>query len=316
MLGRIGLRAAVALVAGVSAVAGLVGCGSGPKHDPSGVIHVVAGFYPLQYVAEQVGGGRVSVTNLVQPGAEPHDLELSPRKVASIVDANLVVYLAGFQPAVDLAVRQEAPDTSFDVASAVHLIDVTGSADAVAEPGAEEQETAAGNKDPHLWLDPRRLATIADALADRLAKTDPAGTSTYRQGAASLRERLGALDQAYSDTLKTCQRREIVFGHAAFAYLAERYDLRQVAITGLSPEIEPTPQRVARVAATAKEHRATTIFFETLASPKVAQIIATEVGATTAVLDPIEGLVPGSGEDYLSVMRANLGTLKLALECT
>jgi zinc transport system substrate-binding protein len=231
--------------------------------------------------------------------------------MASIVDADLVVYLDGFQPAVDEAVKQEARKTSFDAATVVPLINVT----TTPEPGADAPETAAGNKDPHVWLDPERLATVAGALADRLTTADPAGADTYRQGAASLRARLGELDQTYANTLRDCQRREIVVGHAAFGYLAERYDLRQVAIEGLSPETEPTPRHLAQVAAQAKQHAATTIFFETLASPKVAQVIATEVGATTAVLDPIEGLLPGSGDDYLSVMRANLQTLRPALGC-
>jgi zinc transport system substrate-binding protein len=308
---RVGARAAVALLAGALVLSALTACGSGAKADPTGKIRVVAGFYPLQYVAEQVGGDRVSVANLAQPGAEPHDLELSPRQMASIVDADLVVYLDGFQPAVDEAVKQEARKTSFDAATVVRLINVT----TTPEAGADAPEMAAG-KDPHVWLDPERLATVAGALADRLTTADPAGADTYRQGAASLRARLGELDQTYANTLRDCQRREIVVGHAAFGYLAERYGLRQVAIDGLSPETEPTPRHLAQVAAQAKQHDATTIFFETLASPKVAQVIATEVGATTAVLDPIEGLLPGSGNDYLSVMRANLRTLKPALGCT
>jgi zinc transport system substrate-binding protein len=311
VIGSVGARMAVALTTGALALGGLSACASGPKRDASGKIQVVAGFYPLQYVAEQVGGDRVSVSNLVQPGAEPHDLELSPRQVASIADAGLVVYLAGFQPAVDEAVKQEARERSFDAATAVALIDAT----ATREPGAENQATTGDGKDPHLWLDPRRLATVATALADRLAQADPSGADAYRQGAATLRTRLAELDRMYADALKICQRRQIVVSHAAFGYLAERYGLEQVAISGLSPESEPTPQRLARVAAKAKEHSATTIFFETLVSPKVAQVIATEVGATTAVLDPIEGLATGDTGDYLSVMRANLTTLKPALGC-
>ena len=307
---RVGVCTAVVLVTSVLALAGLAACGSGAKRDASGRIQVVAGFYPLQYVAQQVGGDRVSVTNLVQPGAEPHDLELSPRQVASIADAGLVVYLAGFQPAVDEAVKQEARERSFDVATAVPLIDAT----ATPEPG-EERATTDGGKDPHVWLDPRRLATFAAAMAEQLTRVDPDGADGYRQRASSLQTRLSELDQTYADALKSCQRREIVVSHAAFGYLANRYGLRQVAISGLSPESEPTPQRLAQVAAQARAHNATTIFFETLVSPKVAQVIATEVGATTAVLDPIEGLDPETGDDYLSVMRTNLATLKPALGC-
>jgi zinc transport system substrate-binding protein len=306
--------AVAAVLASAAVLAGLAGCGSDPKRQPDGTVHIVAGFYPLQFVAEQVGGDRVRVTNLVQPGAEPHDLELGPRQMASVADANLVVYLAGFQPAVDEAVHLEAKDTSFDAGTVVPLLETVSTPGQV--PGTQDKPaTTADHKDPHIWLDPNRLAAVADALAERLASADPAGAATYRQGAAVLRSRLAQLDQAYAQALQNCQRREIVVGHAAFGYLAERYHLTQVAIAGLSPDVEPTPQRLAQVTAKAREHDATTIFFETLTSPKVAQVIATETGARTAVLDPIEGLVAGDGSDYMSVMRENLSTLSPALGC-
>jgi zinc transport system substrate-binding protein len=312
MLRRPNRAAVAAVLAGAVILAGLAACGSDPQRHPDGTVHLVAGFYPLQFVAEQVGGDRVRVTNLVQPGAEPHDLELGPRQMASVADANLVVYLAGFQPAVDEAVHLEAKDTSFDAGTVVPLLETVSTSD----PGTQEKPAmTADHKDPHIWLDPNRLAAVADALAERLASADPAGAATYRQGAASLRSRLVQLDQAYAQALQNCQRREIVVGHAAFGYLAERYHLTQVAIAGLSPDVEPTPQRLAQVTAKAREHDATTIFFETLTSPKVAQVIATETGARTAVLDPIEGLVAGDGSDYMSVMRENLSTLSPALGC-
>ncbi len=311
-------RAGFAVLASALALLGPTACGSSPDQGAGQKVNVVAGFYPLQFVAEQVGGDRASVTNLAQPGAEPHDMELSPSQVAEIADANLVVYIAGFQPAVDEAVKQEAKDSSFDAATAVTLIDATAghgheAAGASPEPTPAEED---GGKDPHIWLDPTRLATIADALAERLATADPAGAAGFRERAAALKGRLTELDQQYQQGLKTCQRREIVVSHAAFGYLADRYDLDQIAITGISPEVEPTPQRLAEVAAEAKEHGATTIFFETLVSPRVAEAIATEVKARTAMLDPIEGLQPGSTDDYLSVMRTNLATLKPALGCT
>ena len=293
------MRGGVLALAGALAL-GLAGCVGAAPRTPGDPLRVVAGFYPLQFVAEQVGGARVQVTNLAAPGVEPHDLELSPRQAAEIADADVVLYIAGFQPAVDEAVSQDAVAAGLDVSTAVPLL-----------PAVE-----GGAKDPHIWLDPMRLGTVADAMAARFAAIDAGGADQYRQGAAALRTRLGALDEAYRNGLKACARRDIVVSHAAFGYLAQRFRLNQIAVTGLSPEVEPTPQRLADVAATAKQHQVTTIFFETLASPKVAQAIATEVGASTAVLDPIEGLEPGSSEDYFSVMRANLSTLRPALGCS
>jgi zinc transport system substrate-binding protein len=292
---RRGGRPLAAATAAILAALAVGAAGACSTAETGGGPQIVTGFYPLQFVAEQVGGDGVKVTNLAPPGAEPHDLELSPRQVASIAGADLVVYLAGFQPAVDQAVGQAADTPAVDAAAAVPLL-----------PG----------RDPHLWLDPTRLAQVADAVADGLATVDDGEAAGYRERAAALRTRLGELDEELRAGLASCQRREIVTSHSAFGYLADRYDLIQIGISGLSPEVEPTPRRLAEITAEAKRHGATTIFFETLVSPRVAEAIADEVGATTAVLDPLEGLPQGSSGDYFSVMRTNLATLQTALGCS
>jgi zinc transport system substrate-binding protein len=299
----------LALTAGLS----LAGCARPHTPSPDGVIRVVASFYPLQFVAQQVGGDQVRVTSLTQPGVEPHDLELSPRQVASVYDADLVVYLGGFQPAVDEATLQDAAGRAFDVADTVPLRPAVVLNERTGED--IENSTAKGDKDPHLWLDPTLLATVANALADRLAAIDPDNAGTYRGRAIALRAELSTLDVEYQQGLHDCARRDIVVSHAAFGYLAQRYRLNQIPITGLSPDAEPNPRTLAAVAKQAKAHSATTIFFESLASPKVAQTVAHEIGAKTAVLDPIEGLPAGSRGNYLSVMRQNLTTLETALGC-
>ncbi|HLL67524.1 MAG TPA: metal ABC transporter substrate-binding protein [Micromonosporaceae bacterium] len=276
-------------------------------------IEVIAGFYPLRFIAERVGGDQVQVTNLTDPGAEPHDLELSPRQVADIGKAGLLIYLAGLQPELDAAVKSEAGDRAFDVATVEAL--------RPAPPGAEEEEEHAGEEhanegmDPHVWLDPTRFAAIVDALAGRLAAIDAEHAADFRSRAATLRGDLEALDREYTTGLANCQRRDIVTSHAAFGYLAQRYRLEQIPITGINAEGEAGPQQVTAVAELARQRGATTIFFETLVSPKLAETIANEVGAKTDVLDPIEGLKDGSAEDYLSIMRANLGRLRAALGC-
>ncbi|MBQ1011564.1 zinc ABC transporter substrate-binding protein, partial [Micromonospora sp. M51] len=217
-------------------------------------------------------------------------------------------------PAVDDAVAQNGGDRAFDVTSVQPLLDASaGGHDHEGEEGHTEES---GGKDPHVWLDPTRLAGIGDQLAQRLGTADPDHAADYTARAAALRADLTTLDDEFKHGLATCQRREIVTSHAAFGYLADRYQLDQVGITGLSPDVEPSPQRLAHVIEEAKEHQATTIFFETLVSPKVAETIAGQVGAKTAVLDPIEGLAAGSDGDYLSVMRTNLRTLQTALGCS
>jgi zinc transport system substrate-binding protein len=268
----------------------------GFKMDPAaaGKVSVVAAFYPLQFLAQRIGGDRVYVVNLVKPGAEPHDLELAPRDVGLISEADIVVYLRGFQPAVDEAIIGEAKRTSLDV-------------------GAIEPLLNGG--DPHIWLDPVRFATIGDRLAERLATVDPANAAGYQRRAADLRRDLSALNSEYEDGLKHCQRHEIVTSHEAFGYLADRYKLAQISINGLNPDTEPSAKRLAEVADLAHAHGVTTIFFESLVSPKIADTLAREVGARTAVLDPIEGVEDQTRHDYLSVMRVNLAQLRAALDC-
>lgn len=312
---RVTVRTLAATTA-LLALGGAAACSSGgPAGDPQRV-DVVAAFYPLQFVAERIGGDAVRVTNLVKPGAEPHDLELNPGQVGEVSEAELVVYLKGFQPALDEAIAQNAADRAFDVATVAPLLDAAAGGHQHEGEEAEE-EAASGGKDPHFWLDPTRLATVADHLAERLGRADPDRAADFTARAVDLRAELEKLDGEYRTGLATCQRREIVTSHTAFGYLADRYDLEQVGITGLTPETEPSPQRLAEVAEEAREHKATTIFFETLVSPKIAQTIADEVGATTAVLDPIEGLTADGGSaDYLSVMRTNLQALRTGLGCS
>lgn len=310
MMHRRRLLAATAVALLTGATAACADKASG--FSPDGRLDTVTAFYPLRFLSERVGADAVQITELTKPGAEPHDVELNPRQVADVSDAGLVVYLKGFQPAVDEAVEQEAADRAFDAGAAVELL-AAAEDDHEHVPGEPEHEE--GSMDPHVWLDPARFATIAGKLAERLGQADPARAAGYTERSATLRAELTALDTEYANGLRTCARRELVTSHTAFRYLAERYRLTEVGITGISPESEPSPQRLAQVAKQAKSTGTTTIFFETLVSPKVAETIAREVGAKTAVLDPLEGLSE-PGTDYFSVMRANLTALTTALGCT
>ena len=291
-------------------------------------LEVVVGFYPYEFVAQRVGGEDARVRNLTDPGVEPHDLELSPQQVARLAEADLVVYSAGFQPAVDEAVEQQAADEAFDVLTAVELRKYEESGHSEEEGAhseeegapAEEGEAAHGEEghdhageDPLVWLDPTRLSTIADAVAEQLAERAPERAEELRARADELKDELAALDDELQQGLSSCARTEMVTSHDAFGYLADRYGLEQVAIS-LSPEEEPSTRRLAEVAEFAEERGVTTIFFEELVSPRVAESLAREVGAQTAVLTPLEG--PPDDGDYLDAMRTNLETLRTALGCT
>ena len=314
MLARRRTRTLASAAAAALLLSATAACAQPASGFSDGRLDVVTAFYPLQFLAERVGGDAVRVTQLTKPGAEPHDVELNPRQVGKVSTAGLVVHLSGFQPAVDQAVGLEAQDRAFDAGAAVDLLPAEEHEDEH-QPGEEEHAEAGEGADPHVWLDPVRYATIAGKLAERLGQADPAHAADYASRAATLRTDLDRLNGEYAKALSTCARREIVTSHAAFHYLADRYALTEVGITGISPEAEPSPQRLADVAEEARATGTTTIFFETLVSPKVAETIAREVGAATAVLDPIEG-VTEPGADYFTVMRANLAALTTALGCT
>ena len=270
----------------------VAGCGASSKADrPS----VVAGFYPLAWAAERIAGPGADVVNLTPAGAEPHDLELTPSDVEAIDHARLVLYLGnGFQPAVEKAVEDRS-GPSLDLLGGQQLA-----------PGAGEQQ---GELDPHIWLDPVRFARIVVAI----------GAALHREPAAeAVAGRLRRLDMEYRDGLGDCERDELVTSHAAFGYLAKRYGLRQVALAGLSPEAEPSPKALEALVDEVRASGATTVFTEPLVSSRVADTVAREAGVDVDVLDPIEGLSDArlsAGEDYVSVMRSNLATLRKALGC-
>jgi zinc transport system substrate-binding protein len=262
--------------------------GTGPARD-SGKKQVVAAVYPLAYAAQRLGGSSVEVHNLTPAGAEPHDLEVSPSEVRLIRSADLVLLLGhGFQPQLEASAGNGK--------RVLRLLDTPGLA-------------RFANGDPHVWLDPWRYARIVKRIAAALHR---------EAAAAGLVAELRGLDRAYRQGLSRCARHDIVTSHEAFAYLAQRYGLRQVAITGLSPEAEPAPKNLARVLQLVRRTGTTTVFFETLVSPRIADTVARETDARTSVLNPIEGLTPAEvkrGDDYFSLMRANLANLRRALGC-
>ncbi|WP_132207324.1 metal ABC transporter substrate-binding protein [Kribbella steppae] len=327
---RSSTRAVVAGATALVAAFTLAGCGGDNAASGSGgdKLDVVASFYPLEFIARTVGGDAVNVTTLTAPGVEPHDLELTPKQVGGIAEAKLVVYEKGLQPAVDEAIEQNAKDAGFDIAPAAKL-EATGAdfeeheeGEAHAEEGSTTAKpaafTEAGNEalDPHFWLDPVRYADVVQAVTDKLVETDSANADGYKARAKTLLAEVGTLDSEYKTGLATCKLKTFVTSHQAFAYLAKRYGLTMVGIAGFTPDAEPTPARIKEVQDIVKKQGVTTIFYEELVSPKVAETIARDVGVKTAVLSPIEGLSDAnSQETYLTLMRENLQELRKANSC-
>ncbi|WP_159794749.1 metal ABC transporter substrate-binding protein [Puerhibacterium puerhi] len=301
----------------------LAACSSGSGGSDDGTVRVLASFYPLQYVAQQVGGAHVQVDNLTPPAAEPHDLELSPAQVREIGTADVVLYLSGFQSAVDEGVEARQPQHVVDAADVVTLeahasSEEASPEDAEHESGDGHDHEALGDLDPHFWTDPTLLAQLAAPVAEQLAAADPDHAADYEAGATALQEKLAELDAEYAEGLAACSGATLVTSHTAFGYLAERYGLEQVGISALDPEAEPSPARLREIGAVVAERGVSTLFSETLVGPKVTETLAADLGVDTAVLDPLEGLSQdalASGEDYVSVMQSNLEALEQGLVC-
>jgi zinc transport system substrate-binding protein len=276
------------------------GTSSGPA--PQGV-SVAAAFYPLAFVAESIVGDLGSVTTVTPPGVEPHDVELSPAIVREMQNTDIVLYISGFQPAVDDAIESTG-SVGLDASAVVGLHAAGDRAD---------DEEAHGDTDPHFWLDPALLATYALAVGDSFAQLDPAHGDTYLTNAADLADELNALADSYATTLSQCTRRDIIVSHEAFGYLTEAFDLNQVAIAGVDPQSEPSPAKIREIRDLIAATGSTTVFTESLVNPAVAESLAADAGVATAVLDPVETVV--DGDDYLGVMNRNLDALREALDC-
>lgn len=310
---------------------GLGACASdsGGQGEAKGKVDVVASFYPLQFLVEQIGGEHVETESLTKSGTEPHDLELSPQQTGRLTDAGLVVYLKGLQPAVDEGIQQAEPEHVAEASSYVelenHSVDVHGEDEGGKHGGKHEKEhggehgeehshsssDAGDGGDPHIWLDPLRYAQVAEGIGSKLAEADPAHKKTYEKNTRAVTERLRSLDKDFKKGLARKKTDTFITTHAAFGYLAERYGLHQAAVSGLDPESEPSGARMKQLHKTAKTGRVDTVFFESSASDKTAKTLANDLNLRTGVLSPLESVK--KGEDYFSVMHRNLLSLQSAL---
>ncbi|MET9980276.1 metal ABC transporter solute-binding protein, Zn/Mn family [Streptomyces microflavus] len=293
-------------------------------------LKVTASFYPMQFLAERIGGEHVAVTSLTKPGVEPHDLELTPRQIGSISESDYVLYLKGIQPAVDDAILQSGVKNTVDAATLTTLEDhgseVSGhdhghEEEAHEDEGHEEHAEGDGHNhgeeggaDPHIWLDPVKYAEVAKGVGKSLEKADPDHAADYKKNTEALVGELNKLNTAYETGLKNTATKTFITTHSAFGYLAERYGLTQQGIAGIDPEAEPSPARIQEIHTIAEKEKATTVFFETLASDRTAKTLAKDTGLKTGVLDPLEGITKKSqGADYIEVMESNLTALQKAL---
>lgn len=318
------IRRALAPVAVLAAASLLAsGCGAlSETGDDGESISVTAGFYPLAWTTEQVGGDHVQVTNLTRPGQDAHDDELSLSNTAKLSSADLVLLSGDFQPSIADAVGANATGAVLDVTDVITLLpvhdhDADHDHQGHDEEGHDEEGHDGhdhGTDDPHFWLDPLLMGKIAEAVADELGELDPEHADEFSRAASELVDDLGALDQEYTQGLASCERSTVVVSHDAFGYL-RRYGLTFEPVAGLSPGAEPTPAGLRHLQKVIEDEGITTIFSETLAPTKLTEQLAADEGVATAILDPLEGLAQGADEDYFSLMRSNLESLRAANAC-
>ncbi len=279
--------------------------------DDANKLTVVASFYPLFDFTQKVAGERAHVVNLVPPGVEVHDFELTPRDTALIYDADLVVYNgAGLEPWVEALVPQLR-------AKGIRTLEMGSYADLLKAAEDQAQEEYFVN-DPHLWLDPVFAQKEVALIRDTLSTIDPAYKRFYQMNADAYLKKLKTLHADYVSRLKKCVRHEAVTSHNAFRYLAQRYKFNLIPIAGISPDEEPSAKKLAEISDLAREKGVTTVFFESFVSPKLAETLAREIGAKTLLLNTLEGLTDeerAAGKDYLALMRENLDHLGIAFDC-
>jgi zinc transport system substrate-binding protein len=276
----------------------------------NGKLQVYTSMYPLADFAEKIGGKHVQVTNMVPSGVEPHEFEPKPRDMMQLQNADVFIYNgAGFESWAENA--QSALGENAITVNSTKSIDLKASESHQREDGHDH-----GGVDPHVWLDPVLAKKQAAAIRDALEKKDPQHRKEYEANYQKLAQRLDTLDQQLKKITKQAKRKEIIVSHAAYGHLAERYGLKQIAISGLSPSQEPTVKDLKRVVEEARKHRVKYIFFETLVHPKVEKSVQDEVGARALTLNPLEGLTKDQesrGEDYFSIMEQNAKNLAIAL---
>lgn len=268
---------------------------------------VVASFYPLYFFAREIGKEHIQISNITPAGSEPHDYEPITDDIRQIEESNLLIINgAGFEPWIN-KLQNDLVNTHIKVISAAENI-----------TALDLEEKGQKMTDPHIWLDPVLAKQVVKTITDALIAIDSAHTSSYNTNSLILQEKLTNLDRAFTQGVKNCKQKHIVTSHAAFGYLAARYELEQVSIQGIVPDEDPSPQNLAEISKFAKTNSIQYIFFETLVSPRLADTIAKETGAKTLMLNPLEGLTDEEqrdGVNYFSIQRENLANLRIALEC-
>lgn len=281
---------------------------------PSGKLNVVTTLFPLYDFVRAVGGDAVAVSLLLPPGVEPHSFEPRPEDMITVAKADIFIFTnSGMEPWADKllsGVTRNGRPVKIEAGQGARYINRTA-------PGEHDHKD--GAKDPHIWLDIANAMQMIDTVTDALAAGAPAKKELFRANAAAYKLRLKTLDDRFRTELTNCSTREFIHGgHYAFAYMAERYNLRYISAYGVSADSEPSPKKMMELIDTIRRHKLTSLFYEEMLSPAVARSVAAETGATLLKLHGIHNITRqelDSHATYPDLMEQNLAALRKGLLC-
>jgi zinc transport system substrate-binding protein len=279
---------------------------SSSRKSVNGKLQITASFYPMYFFASQIGGDKADVVSITPASAEPHDYEPTTQDLVRIENSNMLVLNGGTLETWGNKIKNQL---------FTNVLVVTAGEGLVNKQLSENGQTIT---DPHIWLDPVLAKKEVAAIEKGFEKIDPKDASYFQANAEKLNSELDALNTEYSRAFISCKLKDFVTSHAAFGYLGARYGINQIAISGISPDEEPSTQKLVKITNLIKAKNIKVIFFESLVSPKLSETIASETGAEAMVLNPTEGLTKDevqSGQNYLTIMRQNLNNLQIALQC-
>ncbi len=289
----------------------------GSTDSKSDKLHIVTTFYPMYEFTKQIVKDKGDVDLLIPSSVEPHDWEPTPKDIANIQGADLFVYNSEYMETwVPTTEKSMGQDHAVFVNASKGIDLMKGSEEGHEDHEDHEEHDHSHEMDPHIWLSPVLAQKEVKNITAQIVKQDPDHKEYYEKNSAEYIAKLQDLDKLYRTTAKKAVKKEFITQHTAFSYLAKDYGLTQVPIAGLSPEQEPSPADLAKLKTYAKEHNVNVIYFEEIASSKVAETLANEIGAKTEVLDTLEGLSKeeqDKGIGYIDIMKQNLDALKDSL---
>ena len=276
---------------------------------------IYSSFYPIHFMTEYIGGERIDAQTVVPKDNEVHGYEISPRKMADLEDADALFYVGlELEPWADRVVENlsGADVPTIKVSEGLELLEDHDDHGHDDHGHDDHDHHSHGEYDPHLWTDPIKMQEIATTIKKELIELDKEGEEEFKENYQSLISELKDLADKYESTLADRNSDHFIVSHSAFAYLADRYGLEELSISGITPHEEPSTHRIAELIKKAEEYDLDYVFLEVLAAPEVAEVLAEEAGLEVLTLDPIGGLAD-EDDDYFLIMERNLENLKKEL---